>query len=115
MDSSNVGARAISVVLRDTFSVQRYFLPQVKGGGIIVETDNLLPLGAKILLLVTLPDTGQRTPVQGKVIWVLPEGNREGHKPAIGVQFLGDRSGVLTRIQNIISELPAMKREILAF
>ncbi|WP_308389049.1 PilZ domain-containing protein [Acidithiobacillus sp. AMEEHan] len=116
MSTLDSNARALSVVLRDAESVQRYFLPQVRGGGILVETQNLLPMGTDVLLMITLPDNGQRTPLQGKVIWVMPKENREGHPPAIGIRFTNDRSGILTRIQSIIGSLPkGQKREILAF
>ncbi|MCE5387713.1 MAG: PilZ domain-containing protein [Acidithiobacillus sp.] len=113
---AEAGARALSVVLRDPESVQRYFLPQIKGGGILVETPNPLPMGTDVLLMITLPDTGQRTPLQGRVVWIMPSDNRDGHPAAIGIRFTNDRSGVLTRIQSIISSLPKnQKREILAF
>ncbi len=116
MSTMDPAARALSVVLRDAESVQRYFLPQVRGGGILVETPNLLPMGADVLLMITLPDNGQRTPLQGKVIWIMPKDNRDGHPPSMGIRFTNDRSGVLTRIQSIISSLPkGQKREILAF
>jgi type IV pilus assembly protein PilZ len=116
MTTIDPAARALSVVLRDADSVQRYFLPLVRGGGILVETQNLLPMGADVLLMITLPDNGQRTPVQGKVIWIMPKDNRDGNPPAMGIRFTNDRSGILTRIQSIISSLPpGQKREILAF
>ncbi len=113
---SDTGARALSVILRDAESVQRYFMPQIRGGGVLVETPNLLPMGTDVLLMITLPDSGQRTPVMGKVVWIMPKDNREGFPSAMGVRFTSDRSGVLTRIQSILGGVPSGRpREILAF
>lgn len=97
---------AMSVVLRDAVAVQRYYMPNIKGGGILVETPNLLPMGTEVLLMITLPDSQPRAPVMGKVVWVTPADNRDGYPPAIGVQFINDRTGVRTRIQNALSGLP---------
>jgi type IV pilus assembly protein PilZ len=104
--SENTGARALSVVLRDAASVQRHFMPRIRGGGILVETANLLPMGTEVLLMISLPDNQPRAPVTGRVVWVMPKGNQGGHPAAMGIRFTSDRSGVLTRIQNILSGLP---------
>ncbi|PKY10020.1 pilus assembly protein PilZ [Acidithiobacillus marinus] len=108
-------ATALSVVLRDPQAVQRCFMPAIKGGGLLVETPNILPMGTEVLLMITLPDSQPRAPVMGKVIWITPPENRDGRPSAIGVQFQNDRSGVLTRIQNALSGLPSYPDVILSF
>jgi len=114
-NAESTGARALSVVLRDAASVQRYFMPRIRGGGVLVETPNLLPMGAEVLLMISLPDNQPRAPVTGKVVWVTPKDNREGFPPAIGIRFVNDRAGVLNRIQNILSGLPASTGPVLTF
>ncbi|CDQ10087.1 Type IV pilus assembly PilZ [Acidithiobacillus ferrivorans] len=108
-------AKALSVVLRDATAVQRYYMPNIKGGGVLVETPNLLPIGTEVLLMISLPDSQPRVPIVGKVVWVTPPDNRDGRPPAIGVQFVNDRSGVLIRIQNALSGLPENSGEVLSF
>ncbi|MEY2336093.1 PilZ domain-containing protein [Acidithiobacillus ferrianus] len=108
-------AKALSVVLRDAAAVQRYYMPHIKGGGVLVETPNLLPMGSEVLLMISLPDGQPRAPVMGKVVWVMPPDNREGRPPAIGIQFVNDRSGVMIRIQNALSGLPKGGGEVLTF
>lgn len=114
-------AKALSVVLHDAAAVQRYYMPNIKGGGLLVETQDLLPMGADVLLLITLPDSQARSAIMGKVVWVTPKDNREGlhhakgRPSAIGVQFIDDRPGVLTRIQNTLSGLPMRDNDILTF
>jgi len=71
-----------------------------------VETSNLLPMGTEVLLMISLPDNQPRAPVTGRVVWVMPKGNQGGHPAAMGIRFTSDRSGVLTRIQHILSGLP---------
>ncbi|MBU2765863.1 pilus assembly protein PilZ [Acidithiobacillus ferrivorans] len=112
---SSGAAKALSVVLRDDLAVQRYYMPHIKGGGILVETQNLLPMGTEVLLMLTLPDSQSRAAVMGKVVWVTPKDNREGRQAAIGIQFANDRHGVHTRIQNILSGLPMCSDNILTF
>ncbi|WP_325801444.1 PilZ domain-containing protein [Acidithiobacillus ferriphilus] len=80
-----------------------------------METPNLLPMGTEVLLMISLPDSQPRAPVMGKVVWVTPPDNRDGRPPAIGVQFVNDRSGVLMRIQNALSDLPRNDGEVLSF
>ena len=99
-------ARAMSVVLRDVVAVRRYCMPNIKGGGILVETKDLLPMGSEVLLMVTVPDGQPRAAVMGKVVWITPANNRDGYPPAIGVQFVSDRAGAWTRIQNVLSGVP---------
>ncbi|AIA54881.1 Type IV pilus biogenesis protein PilZ [Acidithiobacillus caldus ATCC 51756] len=113
--SESTGARALSVVLRDAASVQRYFMPRIRGGGVLVETPNLLPMGTEVLLMISLPDNQPRAPVTGRVVWVTPRDNRDGYPAAIGIRFMNDRSGVLTRIQNILSGLPEHAGPVLTF
>ena len=98
-------ARALSVVLRDAVAVRRYCMPGIKGGGILVETKEPPPMGSEVLLMITVPDGQPRAAVMGKVVWITPANNREGYPPAIGVQFVSDRAGAWTRIQNVLSSV----------
>lgn len=104
----------MSLVLRDPQAVQQCFMPGIKNGGILIETDKLYPMGAEILLLLSLPDSQQRIPITGKVIWVRPH-SRDGQPSAIGIQIQNDRTGVLGRIHQIISEAAPYSGEIPAF
>lgn len=99
-------ATALSLHLRDAQAVQQCFMSHIKNGGILVETDNLFPMGTEILLLLTLPDNQPRVPVTGKVIWVMPKNNRDQRPTAIGVQIQNDRTGLLNRFHQIVSGLP---------
>ena len=44
-------------------------------------------LGDEVFLLLTLPESSERLPVAGKVIWVTPVGAQGNRPSGIGVQF----------------------------
>lgn len=117
-DFSQKGAKssyALSLVLRDPQTVQHCFMPGIKGGGILVETEHLLPMGAEILLMLTLPDHQPRVPITGKVIWITPANDRDGRHAAIGVQIQNDRTGLLNRIHAILSDVPEAVADVPTF
>ena len=68
-------------------------MPFLKHGGIFVATTRRYFLGDEVFLLLTLPESSERLPVAGKVVWVTPPG-AQGNRPAgIGVQFAETAEG----------------------
>jgi type IV pilus assembly protein PilZ len=108
-------SKAMSIAFDTAIKLKKHFMPHVKGGGIFVETESNINMGSEILLMMTLPDGGARSPVVGKVVWVMPKDNREGRPAGIGVQIVNDRSGVLNRINSILSDVPSRRDVILTF
>lgn len=89
MSSTPGGARQgiLSLALKDKAQLYNAYMPFLKNGGIFVPTPKRYMLGDEVFLLVTLPESGERLPVAGKVVWVTPVG-AQGNRPAgIGVQF----------------------------
>ncbi len=83
------GARQgiVSLSVKDKASLYNAYMPYVRHGGIFVSTPKRYFLGDEVFLLLTLPESGERLPVAGKVIWVTPAG-AQGNRPAgIGIQF----------------------------
>ncbi|KGM52420.1 pilus assembly protein PilZ [Lysobacter concretionis Ko07 = DSM 16239] len=83
------GARQgiVSLAVKDKASLYNAYMPYIKHGGIFVSTPKRYFLGDEVFLLLTLPESGERLPVAGKVIWVTPAG-AQGNRPAgIGIQF----------------------------
>lgn len=82
-------------------------MPFVKGGGIFVPTPKRYMLGDEVFVLLTLPDSSERLPVAGKVIWTTPAG-AQGNRPAgIGVQFPDGPEGeaVRNKIETLLAGL----------
>jgi type IV pilus assembly protein PilZ len=83
------GARQgiLSHAIKDKASLYNAYMPFLKYGGIFVSTTKRYFLGDEVFLLLTLPESTERLPVAGKVVWVTPPG-AQGNRPAgIGVQF----------------------------
>ena len=93
------GARQgiLSLALKDKNALYNAFLSFVKGGGIFVPTPKRYNLGDEVFVLMTLPESSERLPVAGKVVWVTPAG-AQGNRPAgIGVQFAESAEGEVAR------------------
>lgn len=77
----------LSLAVKDKAALYNAYMPFLKHGGIFVPTPKRYFLGDEVFLLLTLPESGERLPVAGKVAWVTPAG-AQGNRPAgIGVQF----------------------------
>jgi type IV pilus assembly protein PilZ len=93
------GARQgiLSLALKDKNALYTAFLSFVKGGGIFVPTPKRYNLGDEVFVLMTLPESAERLPVAGKVVWITPAG-AQGNRPAgIGVQFADSAEGEAAR------------------
>lgn len=82
------GAQGIlTLPIKDKAALYHAYMPYLKNGGIFVPTPKRFFLGNEVFLLLTLPESSERLPVAGKVVWVTPAG-AQGNRPAgIGVQF----------------------------
>lgn len=89
------GARhgILSLAVKDKASLYNAYMPYLKHGGIFVPTPKRYFLGDEVFLLLTLPESSERLPVAGRVVWVTPAG-AQGNRPAgIGVQFSDGAEG----------------------
>jgi type IV pilus assembly protein PilZ len=95
----------LSLAVKDKASLYSAYIPFVKGGGIFVPTPKRYFLGDEVFLLLTLPESGDRLPVAGKVIWVTPAGAQGARAAGIGVQFPETDEGetVKSRIETLLA------------
>ena len=77
----------LSLAVKDKAALYNAYMPFVKGGGIFVPTPKRYFLGDEVFLLLTLPESSDRLPVAGKVVWVTPAGAQGNRAAGIGVQF----------------------------
>lgn len=90
---SGAGQGILSLAVKDKATLYNAYMPYLKSGGIFVPTPKRYFLGDEVFVLLTLPESGERLPVAGKVIWVTPAG-AQGNRPAgIGVQFAETAEG----------------------
>ena len=83
------GARQgiLSLAIKDKAALYNAYMPYLKTGGIFVPTPKRYFLGDEVFLLLTLPESSDRLPVAGKVVWVTPVGAQGNRAAGIGVQF----------------------------
>src|SRR3546814_8876757 len=90
----------------------------LKYGGIVVPTPRRYFLGDEVFVLLTLPESSERLPVAGKVVWVTPTGAQGNRTAGVGVQFADTPEGdtVKGRIETLLrseehtSELQSLMR-----
>lgn len=73
-----------------TNSLYMAYMPFLIGGGLFVRTSQILPMGTKIHLKVSLPNEEEKFLIDGKIVWITPRA-AQGNKPSgLGVQFIGE-------------------------
>ena len=101
------GARQgiLSLVVKDKPALYNAYMPYVRQGGIFVPTTRRYFIGDEVFLLLTLPDSSERLPVAGKVVWVTPAGAQGNRAAGIGVQFAenGEGEAIKNRIETMLA------------
>lgn len=95
----------LSLAVKDKAALYNAYMPFVKGGGIFVPTPKRYFLGDEVFLLLTLPESSDRLPVAGKVVWVTPVGAQGNRTAGIGVQFAENSEGeaIKNRIETMLA------------
>ena len=77
----------LSLAVKDKAALYNAYMPYIRHGGIFVPTPKRYFLGDEVFLLLALPDSSDRLPIAGKVVWVTPAGAQGNRTAGIGVQF----------------------------
>lgn len=95
----------LSLAVKDKAALYNAYMPFMRGGGIFVPTPKRYFLGDEVFLLLTLPDSSERLPVAGKVVWVTPAGAQGNRTAGIGVQFADSSEGeaVKNKIETLLA------------
>jgi type IV pilus assembly protein PilZ len=102
----------LSLNIREKAALYAAYMPFLKGGGIFIPTSRSYTLGEEVFMLLSLMDDPNRIAVQGKVVWITPEGVQGSRTQGIGVQFTLDETGSQARatIEKILGETLASSR-----
>jgi len=94
----------LSLNIRERTALYAAYMPYIKGGGIFIPTNRPYRLGDEVFMLLTLMDDPTKIAVQGKVVWITPEGVQGNRTQGIGVQFTNDETGhaAKTKIEGIL-------------
>ena len=95
----------LSLAVKDKASLYNAYIPYVKHGGIFVPTPKRYFVGDEVFVLLTLPDSSERLPVAGKVVWVTPLGAQGNRQAGIGVQLAdgADGEAIRSRIETLLA------------
>lgn len=77
----------LSLAIKDKQQLLSAYMPFLKSGGVFVPTTKRYFLGDEVFLLLTLPESTERLPIAGKVVWVTPMGAQGSRTAGIGVQL----------------------------
>jgi type IV pilus assembly protein PilZ len=96
----------LSLNIREKAALYAAYMPFLKGGGIFIPTSKPYTLGDEVFMLLSLMDDPSKIAVQGKVVWLTPEGVTGKGTQGIGVQFTQDETGSSARavIEKLLGE-----------
>ena len=101
------GARQgiLSLAVKDKAQLYAAYMPYLKHGGIFVPTTRRYFIGDEVFVLLTLPESNDRLPAAGKVVWVTPPGAQGNRTAGIGVQFADTAEGdaVKSKIETVLA------------
>ena len=102
----------LSLNIRERAALYAAYMPFLRGGGIFIPTSRPYALGEEVFMLLSLMDDPNKIAVQGKVVWITPEGVQGNRTQGIGVQFTEDDTGGAARavIEKILGESLASPR-----
>jgi len=102
----------LSLNIREKAALYAAYMPFLRGGGIFIPTAREYRLGEEVFMLLSLMDDPNRIAVQGKVVWITPEGVQGNRTQGIGVQFTQDETGGAARatIEKLLGEMLASAR-----
>ncbi len=103
MSPNNKRPEVIPLLIRDQDHLYKSFMPFLDNGGLFVETSKPFLMGQQVVMVVSLPDSDEKKPVQGAVAWITPGAAQGGMKRGVGVHFIDDSGKALS--QRIIAML----------
>lgn len=87
----------LSLNIRERSALFAAYMPFLRGGGIFIPTSRQYKLGDEVFMLLQLMDEPAKIAVQGKVVWITPEGVQGNRTQGIGVQFSPNETGSAAR------------------
>ncbi|ONG38956.1 pilus assembly protein [Alkanindiges hydrocarboniclasticus] len=79
----------INFPIREISNLQSCYMPFVLGGGLFIPSNRPVVLGDDVFVVTSLPESSERIPLTGKVIWISHRAS--GTRPAgFAIQLLGE-------------------------
>jgi uncharacterized protein (TIGR02266 family) len=78
----------------------------IGGGGLFIESDAPLPIGTKLVIEFSLPDSPTEwLSAKGVVAWVCPKADQYTFSPGMGVRFTDIAAETRTRVLNLVNSV----------
>src|SRR5512140_1965408 len=102
----------LSLNIRERAALYAAYMPFHRGGGIFIPTPRQYQLGEEVFMLLSLMDDPNRIAVQGRIVWITPEGVQGNRTQGIGVQFSQDETGAAAKstIEKLLGQTIASSR-----
>ena len=101
--AGNLGGGMLTFNPPDNQSLYKSYMPFLKNGGVYVPTTGNYPIGTKVFLIARLPNSEERLPIVGEVVWI--NQSKAVTRPAgIGIRFTDttENAQVRDRIEKAI-------------
>lgn len=79
----------VNFPIRELASLQACYMPFVLGGGLFIPSNRPTNLGDDVFVVTSLPESSERIPLTGKVIWISNRSS-SAHPAGFAIQLLGD-------------------------
>jgi type IV pilus assembly protein PilZ len=79
----------INFPIRDLVTLQAAYMSFVTGGGLFISSNRPTKLGDEVFVVTSLPESTDRIPLVGKVIWISQRATG-GRSAGFGIQLQGD-------------------------
>lgn len=96
----------ITCNIEDMATLYSSYLPFVTNGAIFVPSEREYKLGDEVFVAITLPDSSERMPLNGKVVWINKKA-QSGRPAGFAIQFSEDAVGL--KVKNEVERLLAGK------
>lgn len=102
---SNARQNMLSLTLEDKAALYSAYMPYLRNGGLFIPTVKRYFLGDEVFVLLVLPESTERLPVAGKVVWTTPPGAQGNRAAGVGIHFLDGQEGeaVKNRIETLLA------------
>ena len=95
-------AAVLEIWIKDVSSLHAAYMSFLRNGGLFISTTQAHGLGEQVRLLLTLLDEPAAIPIEGRVVWVTPEGAQGNRPTGVGVEFSGENETVNAKIENYL-------------
>lgn len=89
-DAPKPDHNTLAVNIRSKDALRSAYMPYIRNGGLFIPTQKTYRLGDEVILLIGFPDTNEKRPVPGSIVWITPQNAQNQRPQGIGIQFRDD-------------------------